>query len=138
MKKDVLIRVKGLQPDIDDTEAIEVISAGTHLQKGDTHYLSYEEADENGKITKNRIKISGKALEMVKKGTVTAQMYFAKGQRQYTCYSTPFGEMTLGVTTKEFHFEERGNALFVRLRYGLEINHAYVSDCELEIEAKER
>jgi uncharacterized beta-barrel protein YwiB (DUF1934 family) len=54
MKKNVVITVRGLQRQVDDEEPVEVISAGTYLRKDDTHYLSYEEADEDGKITKNR------------------------------------------------------------------------------------
>ena len=58
MKKNVVITVRGLQHQAEDDEPVEVISAGTYLRKDDTHYLSYEEADEDGKITKNRIKIT--------------------------------------------------------------------------------
>lgn len=73
----MIITVRGLQPEVDATEAIEVISAGTYLRKGDTHYLSYDEADEDGKLTKNRIKLTEDVIEMVKQGTVTTQMFFA-------------------------------------------------------------
>ncbi|MGN0507277.1 MAG: DUF1934 domain-containing protein [Lachnospiraceae bacterium] len=137
MKKDVVIKVRGLQPDVDAAEAIEVISTGTYQRKGDTHYLSYEEADEDGKLTKNRIKITKDSLEMVKQGNVTTQMFFATGQKQYTCYSTPFGDMTLGTTTNHLFTTEEDGTLAVRLVYELEINEAYVSECELDIEVKE-
>ena len=59
MKKNVVITVRGLQRQVAEDEPVEVISAGTYLRKDDTHYLSYEEADEDGNITKNRIKITG-------------------------------------------------------------------------------
>lgn len=137
MKKDVIIKVRGLQPNVDAAEVIEVISTGTYLRKGDAHYLSYEEADEDGKLTKNRIKITAETLEMVKQGNITTQMFFVVGQKQYTCYSTPFGDMTLGITTNHLQASEEGKKLSVRLLYGLEINEAYVSECELNIEVKE-
>ena len=137
MKKNVVITVRGLQRQVDDEEPVEVISAGTYLRKDDTHYLSYEEADEDGKITKNRIKITPDSIEMTKQGGITTQMIFVKGQKQYACYATPFGELTLGMTTKHIKVAEENGQLFAALRYDLEVNGSHVSECELDIEVKE-
>ena len=137
MKKNVVITVRGLQRQADDDEPIEVISAGTYLRKDNTHYLSYEEADEDGKITKNRIKITPDSIEMTKQGGITTQMIFIKGQKQYACYETPVGELTLGMTTKRIKVTEEDMQLSVALRYDLEVNGAHMSECELDIEVKE-
>ena len=137
MKKNVVITVRGLQAEVNADEAIEVISAGTYLRKGEMHYLSYEEADEDGKITKNRIKISPDSIEMTKQGTITTQMFFAMGNKQYSCYTTPFGDMTLGISTKSIKVEEEESSLQVNLRYGLEVNGTHLSDCALDIKVKE-
>lgn len=137
MKKNVVITVRGLQRQVDEDEPVEVISAGTYLRKDDTHYLSYEEADEDGKITKNRIKITPDSIEMTKQGGITTQMIFMMGQKQYACYETPFGELTLGMTTKHIKVTEENWQLFAALRYDLEVNGSHVSECELDIEVKE-
>ena len=137
MKKNVVITVRGLQAEINADEAIEVISAGTYMRKDNTHYLSYEEADEDGKITKNRIKISETGIEMVKQGNIATQMMFTLGEKQYSCYATPFGDMTLGILTKYIQVEEKEDILLANLRYGLEVNGTHMSDCELNIKVKE-
>ncbi len=137
MKKQVVITVRGLQRAVDDDEPVEVISAGTYLRKADTHYLSYEEADEDGKITKNRIKITPESVEMTKQGGITTQMLFVKGQKQYACYATPFGELTLGMTTKYISVTEHEQELYTKLHYDLEINGTHMSECELDIDVKE-
>lgn len=137
MKKNVVITVRGLQRQVDEDEPVEVISAGTYLRKDDTHYLSYEEADEDGKITKNRIKITPSSIEMTKQGGITTQMIFIKGQKHFACYETPFGELTLGMTTKSIKVTEENNQISAALRYDLEVNGAHVSECELDIEVKE-
>lgn len=137
MKKNVVITVRGLQREVDDNEPVEVISAGTYLRKADTHYLSYEEADEDGKITKNRIKITPDCIEMTKQGGITTQMLFVIGQKQYTCYATPFGDLTLGVTTKMINLAEDEQQISAELRYDLEVNGAHMSECELDINVKE-
>ena len=137
MKKSVVITVRGLQRAVSDDEPVEVISAGTYMRKADTHYLSYEEADEDGKITKNRIKITPESIEMIKQGGIATQMIFVKGQKQYACYATPFGELTLGMTTNYIKVTEEEQQLCAALRYDLEINGAHMSECELDIEVKE-
>ena len=137
MKKNVVITVRGLQRQMDDNEPVEVISAGTYLRKDHTHYLSYEEADEDGKITKNRIKITPDSIEMTKQGGITTQMIFVKGQKHFACYETPFGDMTLGMTTKHIKVTEGTEQLSAELRYDLEVNGAHMSECELDIEVKE-
>lgn len=137
MKKNVVITVRGLQRQVEEDEPIEVISAGTYLRKDSTHYLSYEEADEDGKITKNRIKITPESIEMTKQGGITTQMIFVKGQKHFACYETPFGELTLGMTTKYIQVTEEEQQLFTVLRYDLEVNGTHMSECELEIEVKE-
>ena len=137
MKKNVVITVRGLQRAVNDDEPVEVISAGTYLRKADTHYLSYEEADEDGKITKNRIKITPESIEMTKQGGITTQMIFVMGQKQYACYATPFGDLTLGMTTKYIKVTEEEQKISVELRYDLEINGAHTSECELDIDVKE-
>lgn len=137
MKKNVVITVRGLQREVSDEEPVEVISAGTYLRKEHTHYLSYEEADEDGKITKNRVKITSDSIEMTKQGGITTQMIFITGQKQYACYATPFGEMTLGMTTKHIKVTEKEQQLSAELRYDLEVNGVHMSECELDIDVRE-
>ena len=74
---------------------------------------------------------------MVKKGTVTTQMMFLLGEKQYACYATPFGDLTLGITTKKISVADNGNGLVANLLYGLEINGEHVSDCRLDVEVRE-
>lgn len=136
MTKNVIITVRGLQPEVNAEEPIEIISTGTYHRRNDTHYLMYEEADEDGRLTKNRIKITKDALEMVKQGGTATQMFFARGEKQYSCYQTPFGEMMLGMTTNHFSVEESKEQLSAKLIYGLEINGEHISECELDIEVK--
>lgn len=137
MKKNVVITLSGLQRAVSEDEPVEVISAGTYMRKEDVHYLSYEEADEDGKITKNRIKITPDSLEMTKQGGITTRMIFVKGQKQYACYETPFGDMTLGMTTKSLGVTEEEDGLLAELLYDLEVNGTHMSECELNIQVKE-
>lgn len=135
--KDVIITVRGMQPEVDAEEPIEVISTGTYHCKAGTHYLRYEEADDEGRITKNRITITENSVELTKQGAVTTQMFFTKGEQNFSCFQTPFGELLLGMTTKSLTLTQSEQLFQVRLVYGLEINGVHVSECELAIEVIE-
>ena len=74
---------------------------------------------------------------MIKQGSIATQMIFVKGQKQYACYATPFGELTLGMTTKYIKVTEEEQQIFAELRYDLEVNGSHMSECELDINVKE-
>ena len=64
-------------------------------------------------------------------------MIFINGQKHFACYETPFGELTLGMTTKSIKVTEENSQISAALRYDLEVNGAHMSECELDIEVKE-
>ena len=74
---------------------------------------------------------------MTKQGSITTQMIFTKDRKQYSCYATPFGELTLGITTKQINITEEDNEISAELWYDLEVNGQHLSECELDIEVKE-
>ena len=84
MQKEVLIHVRGLQM-MDaqgDQEPIEIIVPGQYYFRNGSHYLRYEELlDETAEPTINYIKVSGKGLEVSKKGLVNVHMVFEQGKK---------------------------------------------------------
>ena len=92
MQKEVLIHVRGLQM-MDaqgDQEPIEIIVPGQYYFRNGSHYLRYEELlDETAEPTINYIKVSGKGLEVSKKGLVNVHMVFEQGKKNMTYYTTP-------------------------------------------------
>ena len=71
MQKEVLIHVRGLQmmDAQSDQEPIEIVVPGQYYFRNGFHYLRYEEIlDESSEPTINYIKMSGKGLEVSKKG----------------------------------------------------------------------
>ena len=86
MQKEVLIHVRGLQM-MDaqgDQEPIEIIVPGQYYFRNGSHYLRYEELlDETAEPTINYIKVSGKGLEVSKKGLVNVHMVFERGKKKH-------------------------------------------------------
>lgn len=142
MTKDVLISIAGLQYEMEGDEAIEMISAGEYYFRNHKHYVIYEELlEESESITstvKCSIKITNERIEVIKKGPAAVHMIFEIGQNHMTYYSTPFGDLMIGVTTKSIELHEKENLIEAKLTYALDMNYQFVSDCNLVIKIMAR
>ena len=142
MTKEVLISISGLQLDINEEEAVEVISVGTYYKKNGKHYLLYEELtmEEMGsrKLTKNKIKISDNQVDIIKKGVSNTHMIFEKDKKNVTYYNTPFGELLIGIYTTKLEVVESEDEILVNLEYALDVNASHVSDCDIKIKVSAR
>lgn len=135
MTKDVLITVSGLQFETQEDEAVEVISRGEYYFRNGKHFLVYDEPvgdeDENSQCV---IKISGRAVEVSKKGAINVHMLFEKDVSNMTYYTTPLGDMLIEITTHEIVWEEKEDSMYLKLTYALEMNYQHISECELTVQ----
>lgn len=137
MTKDILIALKGIQFEGGGSasEEMEVFTPGEYFFRNDTHYLLYEETDENGNKTSSRIKIREDAVELTKKGDVNVHMIFETGKKNLTNYQTAYGTLALGLYTDEIGFEAEKDCLHLKIKYQLEINFMPMAECEIMLEA---
>ena len=87
MKKDVLIRVRGLQmmDTEDEQEPLEIVVPGQYYYRNGSHYLRYEEMmDDTAQPTVNYIKMSSQGVEVRKQGQVNVHMVFEQGKKNMT------------------------------------------------------
>lgn len=135
MTKDILISIKGLQFELGNDEAVEMIAPGEYFLRNGKHYVRYEEIIEGVEgehdISMNMVKISGKQVEIMKKGGSNVHMVFAENQKNLTYYTTPFGNLQIGIFTNHIDIKEKEELIEIKLRYDLEINQSFVSDCEI-------
>ncbi|HEX3020998.1 MAG TPA: DUF1934 domain-containing protein [Lachnospiraceae bacterium] len=134
MTKDVLIAIAGLQFDIDSDETIEVITVGQYYKKDDKHYIFFDEIlEETGETVKNRIKIGEDQVEILKSGASNVHMVFETGKKNITYYSTPFGNLMIGIDTLRIDLEEELEQILLKIDYVLDVNYAHVSDCSIKL-----
>lgn len=143
MKKEVLIAIAGLQFEIAEDEALEVISPGEYYYKNGKHYVLYEELqeDENGikgGITKSTLKFSEDSVEIRKRGFHNVVMTFETGKKTVTCYQTPVGNLMIGIDTNSILVQEFSEGIVADIRYTLDINYSHVSECIIKIKIVER
>lgn len=135
MTKDVVISVEGLQYDTADSGSIEIISQGEYYFRNGKHFILYDEITEDS-VNKNILKISGKKIELNKKGTVNVQMIFEPGKRYMTSYHTPYGNLVIGLHTSKVKFVEEEDYLGVHIDYGLAINYERAFNCTIKIRVR--
>jgi uncharacterized beta-barrel protein YwiB (DUF1934 family) len=137
MTKEVLVSIAGLQYEIEGEEAIEIISAGEYYFRNGKHYIIYdemlEESESMTSVVKCTIKMTEKQIEVIKKGPASVHMIFELGQNHMTYYSTPFGDLMIGITTKTISIQEEEGLILAQLTYALDMNYQFVSDCNLTV-----
>lgn len=138
MTKEVLISISGLQYEKEEEELIEVISRGEYYQKNGKHYILYDEisGDNYNLVTKCTLKISKNQVEMIKNGEGHMHMVFELNQNNLSCYSTPYGELMIGVTTTSIDLQESDKLIAANLKYDLDINYEFASTCSLNISVR--
>ncbi|MCR5271559.1 MAG: DUF1934 domain-containing protein [Lachnospiraceae bacterium] len=138
MTKEVIVTVKGMHfVDDNDGEKVEVIIPGTYYNKGDSHYIFYEEVMEGvDDILKNRIVIVGDRVEVIKSGKISVGMQFDRISAYETEYKTPFGVFPFRIVTSEIKIEESEKLISCDIKYTLEMEETKISDCELSIKVK--
>ena len=144
MTKEVLLTISGLHFDTFSEETdeenvpIEVITPATYYLKNGKHYVLYDEMVEGmlGSI-KNTIKITGDSkLEMKKSGIANTNMVFEKEKINVTQYDTPYGEMMVGVYTKDMKVDVEEDDINVSIAYSLDVNSEKVADCNIVMNIK--
>lgn len=132
MKNDVMILVTGLQYDAGQSDSVEIASPGKYRFQNGKHYILYEEVAEDY-TSKNMLKISGKKVELTKKGDAAVQMIFEPGKKYMTYYRTPFGNLLIGLRTSKVKLVEDEDYLGVHIDYALDINYTHAADCTIKI-----
>ena len=137
MTKDVLITISGIQMMDEEDSDVEMIVRGDYYQKNGKHYILYEEILEGAEErVKNVIKISPSSMDIIKKGVTNSRMLFEKNKKNLSCYSTPVGNLVIGIQANHFYVEEQQNSIKVNVDYTLEINYEHMSDCRICVDVQ--
>ena len=142
MTKDVLVSISGMHMDVvsgmtdADNEPIEVVTPASYYCKNGKHYVIYDEVVEGMTGTiKNKIKITGTdSVEIMKTGISNAHMVFEKNKKNLTYYQTPYGQMLVGVNTRNMEINVTDDNIGVSVDYELGINHEPLADCKIKME----
>lgn len=135
MTKDVLLAIKGLQfNELQEDTNVETVTAAEYYKKNNSHYVIYEENFEGFEgTTKNIIKFKDNSLDLTKKGLINVHMIFEENKKNMTNYSTPFGDILIGIDARKIRMEEEEGRIKVNVDYALEVNYEHLADCSISV-----
>ena len=144
MTKDVLVSISGKHIDIMNDPAkgyetgddeIEVVTPANYYCRNGKHYIIYDEVLEGMAGTvRNKIKITGTdAVEIMKSGLSSSHMVFEKNKKNLTYYKTPYGQMLVGVNTRNMEIRVEDDKIGVQVDYELAVNHEPLADCKIKM-----
>ena len=117
-------------------DSIEVVTLANYYCKNGKHYIIYDEVLEGMAGTiRNKIKITGtESIEIMKSGVSSSHMIFEKNKKNQTYYRTPYGQLLIGVNTKNMEVGVDDDRINVRLDYELDVNHEPLADCRIKLD----
>ncbi|MCD8382605.1 MAG: DUF1934 domain-containing protein [Clostridiales bacterium] len=139
MTKDVIISIRGAQEyEGADNDAVQLMTAGQLTQKGDDYELSYQESEVTGmEGTTTTFQIQGPRVTLLRTGTVCSQMVFEEGRRHLSLYSTPYGNLEVGIATSRLDSSISPTGGNLEIDYSIEIDHALAGYNCFRISVKE-
>ena len=140
MKKDVLIRISGMQSDLfRDADKVEIITSGSYYKKNNKHYLMYDEVGESrDEVTKNVARFDDEAFHISKSGYTNVNMSFEENKRNIANYITPYGSLLVGIDASKVDVVESEEDIQIDIAYSLDINYEHMADCKLHMDIKSR
>ena len=139
MTKEVLLSLRGLQFDAAsaDGDKIETITPAEYYKRNDSHYIIFDEAMEGfAESTKNIMKFKNNSLDLTKKGLVNVHMTFEENKKNMTNYSTPYGDILIGIDARSIRLQEEEERIVVDVDYALEINYEHFADCKIKVDVR--
>ena len=139
MIKDVIIDIKGIQGIDDDTDTIEFTTDGRFGVKDGEFFISYDEGQmfEEALDVKTSIFIKPDSVVLQRSGAIKSRMVIAKGTRNTCFYSTPHGNLVLGIYGEKLNFNlsEKGGSL--DMSYNIDSDLKLVSRNSVNISIRE-
>ncbi|MDD5949393.1 MAG: DUF1934 domain-containing protein [Lachnospiraceae bacterium] len=138
MKREVLVSISGSQQESGE-DALEVLLPGQYYKRKDTHYIKYDQYDEDtGELLKNTIKVKGDSVELKKTGYSNVRMYFKENSHYTSYYDMREGSLLMETHTGKVQVREQEDSMDIMLEYDLYLNEQYISNCQVAIKVVER
>lgn len=139
MEKDVIISIRGTQDySGTDPDTMELVTEGKLAVQDGALRLSYEESELTGmEGTTTVFQVEPEKVTLLRLGSVQSEMVFEEGRRHMSLYSTPYGNMEIGVRARRLNstLELTGGRL--EIDYDIEINHMLAGQSLFRIDVRE-
>ncbi len=139
MKKDAVIRIVSMQRTENGDNAGEMTVTGTLTCEDDKSIIEYIENNEETGPEETTITVfNNNIVSIVRKGQFSSEMMVEKGVRHHTFYSTPYGELTMGIYGNQVEWSKDDNGGVLKMKYSLDFNNGFVSENTMKIYIEEK
>lgn len=133
-----VIEMKSIQSIYNDRTETELVTSGNFRRSDDKFLISYLDSEATGfEGSETEITVTGNKLaSIIRRGSSSSDLVIEPGKRHHCHYSTPYGEMVIGIYTHtiENKLDENGGSLY--MKYTIDINTSYMSDNEIIMNIK--
>ena len=102
-----MITISGVQMLDEEDMDVEMVTRGDYYQRNGKHYILYDEVMEGFEGTvRNVIKVSPESVDIIKQGAASTRMQFEKNKKNLSCYTTPLGDLMIGIQAIRISIDE--------------------------------
>ncbi len=141
MENNVIISIQGKQSYTDmDDETVELVTEGRLERDGEEGYtLSYQESELTGlEGTLTTFQIEPRRITLMRIGEFNSQMVFEEGRRHLSMYNTPYGALSVGISTRKMHAQMDHTGGAIEIDYAIEIDHAVAGENLFSIKVRKK
>lgn len=120
-------------------DIMEFSTEGSVYREKDSTCVSYAESEISGmEGTTTTVRLEDGKISVIRLGVVNSIMEFEEGKRNVTMYSTPYGDITMGILTKgvDVAYNEKQDPVNVRVKYSIDVEGVENSQNVLDIKIK--
>jgi uncharacterized beta-barrel protein YwiB (DUF1934 family) len=141
--RNVLISIRGDQ-NFDDTgaDSTELVTEGRLCARPYGYDLMYNESELTGmEGTKTTFQVRKKGADegkvvLLRSGQVNSQMIFETGRKHYSLYETPYGTMTVDISTSRVDTDIGDSGGNIEIDYAIEIEHRVTGESRFRINVR--
>ena len=118
MTEERLLRIKDVSSDGVDTDTVEMETTCRYYGDDLNYTIEFEElfAEDMKSTTVLRVR-DGKCAHLLRRGSINTELIIEKGVRHNCAYSTPYGELMVGITATDFESRKMGTLLRLKMNY---------------------
>lgn len=120
-------------------DRMEFSTEGKFYREQDIACLSYDESEVSGmEGTQTTVKFADEKVSVIRLGSVNSIMEFEPGKRNVTLYSTPYGNVSMGIVTKGINidYDEGQEPVGIKVDYAIEVEGVPNSENRLDIKIR--
>lgn len=131
MKKNIVISLTSIQWQDKEKNETELLTKAMYTSENGIDIISYEDTSATGfEGSVTTVRAGSDSASIIREGTANSVLSLEIGRKHFCQYTTPFGNMQIGVYTHKIEntIQENGR---LYLKYTLDLNSSYLSDNEI-------